>query len=122
VTDGTIVAPNCLEGVRVLDLSQFEAGPSCTEALTGAAGVPAFAVLDTGDLLAEPSLAQRGIIQTTRHPERRAADAGLPSAHRRCAATGQGCAAARRAQHWGVDQWLGLNAVDIAALRRDGVV
>ena len=36
--------------------------------LVGAAGVPAGAVLDTGDLLAKPSFAERGIIQTMRHP------------------------------------------------------
>ncbi|HTQ32667.1 MAG TPA: CoA transferase [Stellaceae bacterium] len=40
------------------------------EAMTilGAAGIPAGAVLDTGDLLAEPTFEARGIIQTMDHP------------------------------------------------------
>jgi crotonobetainyl-CoA:carnitine CoA-transferase CaiB-like acyl-CoA transferase len=36
--------------------------------LVGVAGVPAGAVLDTGDLLAEPSFTERSIIQTMQHP------------------------------------------------------
>jgi formyl-CoA transferase len=36
--------------------------------LVGAAGVPAGAVLDTGDLLGEPSFETRGIMQTMQHP------------------------------------------------------
>src|SRR5260370_4773604 len=31
--DGNTVSPNCLAGIKVLDLTQFEAGTTCTEAL-----------------------------------------------------------------------------------------
>ena len=36
--------------------------------LIGAAGVPAGAVFDTVELMNEPSLAERGIMQTIEHP------------------------------------------------------
>src|SRR5260370_17377910 len=36
--------------------------------ILGAAGIPAGAVMDTGDHLAEPTFESRGIIQTQHHP------------------------------------------------------
>ena len=48
--------------------------------ILGAAGIPAGAVLDTGDLLAEPTFQSRGIIQTQQHPSGELRDADLPGA------------------------------------------
>ena len=64
---------------RRLDAAARQAGG---DAHLGAAGIPAGAVLDTGDLLAEPTFESRGIIQTQ---STRAANCGCrPS---RCAST-----------------------------------
>jgi crotonobetainyl-CoA:carnitine CoA-transferase CaiB-like acyl-CoA transferase len=66
--------------------------------LVGAAGVPAGAVLDTGELLGEPSFEVRGIMQTMQHPLG-TLTADLSGAVRRRPAPRYGGAPAGRAQH-----------------------
>jgi crotonobetainyl-CoA:carnitine CoA-transferase CaiB-like acyl-CoA transferase len=90
--------------------------------LIGAAGVPAGAVLDTGDLLAEPSFAERGIIQTMRHPKgefRMPAFPvrfdGAPAPVNPAPLLGE-----HTAEVFG--EWLGVSASDLETLRRDGIV
>ena len=65
--------------------------------ILGAAGIPAGAVLDTGDLLAEPTFQSRGIIQTQQHPSGELPYADLPGALRRQAAEDRPGPAARPA-------------------------
>jgi formyl-CoA transferase len=90
--------------------------------LVGAAGVPAGAVLDTGDLLAEPSFAERGIIQTMQHPNGKLPMPtfpvrfdGAPPPVKPSPLLGE-----HTAQVFG--DWLGMSAGDIAGLRDAGVV
>ena len=90
--------------------------------LVGAAGVPAGAVFDTGDLLAEPSFAERGIIQTMQHP---AGELRMPAFPVRF----DGAPAPVRpspllGEHTSevFADWLGMSAGDLEGLRKDGVV
>src|SRR5499427_4672349 len=90
--------------------------------LIGGAGVPAGAVLDTGDLLREPSFEERGIIQTMRHPNgtlRMPAFPvrfdGDPAPVKSAPLLGQ-----HTVEVFG--EWLGMSAADIDGLRSDGVV
>jgi crotonobetainyl-CoA:carnitine CoA-transferase CaiB-like acyl-CoA transferase len=90
--------------------------------LIGAAGVPAGAVLDTGDLLAEPSFVERGIIQTMQHPSGTLQMPafpvrfdGAPAPVRPSPLLGE-----HTAQVFG--DWLGLSPGEVAELHQDGVV
>jgi formyl-CoA transferase len=90
--------------------------------LIGGAGVPAGAVLDTGDLLGEPSFEERGIIQTMRHvngelrmPTFPVRFDGAPVPVKPAPLLGEHTAGV-------FTEWLGMSAVEIGRLRDEGVI
>jgi crotonobetainyl-CoA:carnitine CoA-transferase CaiB-like acyl-CoA transferase len=90
--------------------------------ILGAAGIPAGAVLDTGDLLAEPTFESRGIIQTMDHPNgtmRRPTFPvrfdGAPPKLGRSPLLGE-----HNSDVFG--EWLGMSAGDIAGMKSDGII
>ena len=91
--------------------------------LIGAAGVPAGAVFDTLELMNDPSLAERGIMQTIDHPS--TGKVKMPSWPVRFdGAPPKVEPSPLLGQH--VDDvlgsWLGMNANELAALRQEGIV
>jgi formyl-CoA transferase len=91
--------------------------------LIGAAGVPAGAVFDTMELLNDPSLADRGIIQTIEHPTTGKVQVpawpvrfdGKPAKVKPSPLLGEHIEDV-------LSSWLGMDAARIDALRKEGVV
>jgi formyl-CoA transferase len=89
----------------------------------GAAGVPAGAVFDTLELLNDPSLAERGIIQTIEHPTTGKVQIpawpvrfdGAPPKVKPSPKLGEHVDSV-------LSSWLGMDAKRIAALREEGTV
>jgi crotonobetainyl-CoA:carnitine CoA-transferase CaiB-like acyl-CoA transferase len=90
--------------------------------LIGAAGVPAGAVLDTGDLLAEPSFAARGIIQTMPHPKGELRMPTFPVRFDGAPAPVKPAPLLGEHNREVFGEWLGISAGDLEALRNEGVV
>jgi formyl-CoA transferase len=90
--------------------------------LVGAAGVPAGAVLDTGDLLAEPSFAERGIIQTMRHPNGELRMPAFPVRFDGAPAPVEPSPLLGEHTAEVFGEWLDMSAGDVATLRDEGVV
>ena len=90
--------------------------------LVGAAGVPAGAVLDTGDLLGEPSFETRGIMQTMQHPRGPLKMPTFPV--RFDGAPPRVTPAPLLGEHntTVLVDWLGMSANDVEALKRDRVL
>jgi formyl-CoA transferase len=91
--------------------------------IIGAAGVPAGAVFDTVELMNDPSLAERGIMQTIRHPTTGLVKMpawpvrfdGAPPRVKPSPLLGQHSEEV-------LGEWLGIGASEVAALRREGIV
>src|SRR5207244_249906 len=91
--------------------------------LIGEAGVPAGAVFDTVELMSEPSLAERGIMQTIEHPTTGKVKMpawpvrfdGSPPKVKPSPLLGQHSAAV-------LGSWLGLGAPEVDALEQAGIV
>jgi crotonobetainyl-CoA:carnitine CoA-transferase CaiB-like acyl-CoA transferase len=85
-------------------------------------GVPAGAVLDSNELINEPSFRERGILQTMRHGERTMTMPtwpvrfnGVPTEVKPAPLLGEHTADV-------LADWLGLDADAVAGLRRDGII
>jgi crotonobetainyl-CoA:carnitine CoA-transferase CaiB-like acyl-CoA transferase len=90
--------------------------------IIGAAGVPAGAVLDTMELMNEPSFTERGILQVMDHPT---GPFKMPSWPVRFdGAPPRLAPAPLLGQHSAevLDEWLGMNAGDIETLRKEGAI
>jgi formyl-CoA transferase len=90
--------------------------------ILGEAGIPAGAVLDTGDLLAEPTFESRGIIQTQQHPS---GELRMPTFPVRFDGKPPKIAPAPLlGQHTGevFGSWLGLGEGEVKGLKDDGVI
>jgi crotonobetainyl-CoA:carnitine CoA-transferase CaiB-like acyl-CoA transferase len=90
--------------------------------ILGAAGIPAGAVLDTGDLLAEKTFAERGIIQTQHHPN---GDFRMPTFPVRFDGKPPAIAPSPLlGEHTNevFGSWLGLSEGDVAGLKDEGVI
>jgi len=90
--------------------------------LIGGNGVPAGAVLDTGDLLAEPSFETRGILQTMQHPSGPLKMPTFPV--RFDGATAAVKPSPLLGEHTTevLGNWLNLSRADVFALKSDGVL
>ena len=91
--------------------------------IIGEAGVPAGAVFDTLELMNDPSLAERGIMQTIQHPTTGAVKMpawpvrfdGTPARVKPSPLLGQHSAEV-------LGGWLGLSAQDVEGLKQDGII